>query len=70
MGKVYLMGITQEAEGKYKCEVSTEGPKFNTDFKEANMSVYGEFSCGYNSFFPSWVLALYSYNDLWKKSDQ
>jgi len=40
MGKVYLMGVTQEAEGKYKCEVSTEGPKFDTDFKEANMSVY------------------------------
>ena len=43
MGKVYLMGVTQEAEGRYKCEVSTEGPKFDTDFKEANMSVYGEF---------------------------
>ena len=36
------MNVTQDAEGQYKCEVSTEGPKFDTDFKEANMSVYGE----------------------------
>jgi len=39
-GKVHLMNVTQDAEGQYKCEVSTEGPKFDTDFKEANMSVY------------------------------
>ena len=42
MGKVYLMGVTREAEGKYKCEVSTEGPTFDTDFKEENMTVYGK----------------------------
>lgn len=27
---------------RYKCEVSTEGPHFNTDYREDNLTVYGK----------------------------
>ncbi|XP_032784367.2 uncharacterized protein LOC116922062 isoform X1 [Daphnia magna] len=37
-GKVILRGVTPEAEGSYKCEVSAEGT-FHTDVAEANLTV-------------------------------
>lgn len=40
-GKVILRGVTPEAEGSYKCEVSAEGT-FHTDVAEANLTVIGK----------------------------
>jgi len=34
-----LRNVTARAEGTYKCEVSTEGPIFDTDYKLANLTV-------------------------------
>lgn len=39
-GRVILRGVTAEAEGSYKCEVSAEGT-FHTDSAEANLTVIG-----------------------------
>ena len=33
--------MTLAAEGVYKCEISTEAPYFDTDYREANLSVIG-----------------------------
>lgn len=41
-GRVLLQNVTLAAEGVYKCEVSTEAPNFNTDYKESNLSIIGE----------------------------
>jgi hypothetical protein len=38
-GRVILSNVTVDAEGTYKCEVSTEAPIFDTDFKENNLTV-------------------------------
>jgi len=38
-GRVILKNITSEAEGTYKCEVSTEAPIFDTDYKQSNLTV-------------------------------
>jgi hypothetical protein len=38
-GRVILSNVTVDAEGTYKCEVSTEAPVFDTDFKESNLTV-------------------------------
>ncbi|XP_057371826.1 uncharacterized protein LOC130692756 [Daphnia carinata] len=46
IGKVHLKAVTREAEGRYKCEVSTEGPHFNTDYREDNLTVYDIYSDG------------------------
>ena len=40
-GRVLLRNVTARAEGTYKCEVSTEGPIFDTDYKLANLTVIG-----------------------------
>jgi hypothetical protein len=36
-----LLGVNREAEGRYKCEVSTEAPTFDTDYGEKSMAVHG-----------------------------
>lgn len=41
-GRVLLQNVTSAAEGVYKCEVSTEAPNFDTDYKESNLSIIGE----------------------------
>ena len=41
-GRVLLKNVTSDAEGTYKCEVSTEAPVFDTDYKEANLTVVGD----------------------------
>ncbi|XP_046635629.1 uncharacterized protein LOC124314463 [Daphnia pulicaria] len=46
IGKVHLKAVTREAEGRYKCEVSTEAPHFNTDYREENLTVYDIYSDG------------------------
>ena len=38
-GRVILSNVTVDAEGTYKCEVSTEAPIFDTDSKESNLTV-------------------------------
>jgi len=38
-GRVTLRDVSADAEGSYKCEVSSEGPTFNTDFAVANLTV-------------------------------
>jgi len=35
-----LRDVSVNAEGTYKCEVSSEGPTFDTDFAVANLSVF------------------------------
>lgn len=40
---------------RYKCEVSTEAPHFNTDYREENLTVYGQLN---NQFFPIFYLYL------------
>ncbi|XP_050540765.1 uncharacterized protein LOC126905252 isoform X3 [Daktulosphaira vitifoliae] len=39
MRKVTLKNLTLQTSGIYKCEVSTDAPKFEIEFKSANMSV-------------------------------
>ncbi|XP_025423164.1 uncharacterized protein LOC112692646 isoform X2 [Sipha flava] len=39
MRKISLSNLTLETSGMYRCEVSTEGPKFEMVFKSANMNV-------------------------------
>ncbi|KAK4027179.1 Beat-iib [Daphnia magna] len=39
VSSVYLRNIQRSNAGTYRCEVSCEGPHFETDFREANMSV-------------------------------
>lgn len=39
---VTLTNMTRLTEGAYKCEVSTEAPKFSLFFETANMSIVGE----------------------------
>ncbi|EFX76190.1 hypothetical protein DAPPUDRAFT_55430 [Daphnia pulex] len=39
LSTVYLRNIQRSNAGTYRCEVSCEGPHFETDFREANMSV-------------------------------
>ena len=41
-GRVTLKSVSVEAEGTYKCEVSTEAPVFDTDYKEANLTIIGQ----------------------------
>lgn len=40
-GRVLLRNVTLAAEGVYKCEISTEAPYFDTDYREANLSIIG-----------------------------
>ena len=40
--QVVLRNIQHSNNGTYRCEVSAEAPYFETDFKEANMSVIGK----------------------------
>jgi len=42
MGKVHLREATLETTGTYICEVSTESPNFETDFRLANLTVRGK----------------------------
>ena len=46
-GRVMLRDVSIDAEGTYKCEVSSEGPTFNTDFAVANLSVFGKYLVDY-----------------------
>lgn len=41
-GRVLLRNVTLAAEGVYKCEISTEAPYFDTDYREANLTVIGK----------------------------
>lgn len=43
MRKISLSNLTLETSGVYRCEVSTEGPKFEMVFKSANMNVIGKY---------------------------
>lgn len=43
MRKVTLTNITMQTSGTYRCEVSTDGPKFEMVFKSANMNVLGNY---------------------------
>ena len=42
-----MRNVTARAEGTYKCEVSTEGPIFDTDYKQANLTVIGNLKSGF-----------------------
>ncbi|KAJ9574079.1 hypothetical protein L9F63_008493, partial [Diploptera punctata] len=39
MNQVTLNNLQFNNSGNYKCEVSTEGPNFDTDAKNSNMTV-------------------------------
>ena len=62
-GKVLLRRVNSQAEGTYKCEASSEGPNFNTDFAESNLTVAGKFilwpllftSCHLTCAWQSWL---------------
>lgn len=43
MQNVTLTNLTMETSGTYRCEVSTDGPKFEMVFKSANMNVLGKY---------------------------
>lgn len=43
MRKVTLTNLTMQTSGTYRCEVSTDGPKFEMVFKSANMNVLGKY---------------------------
>lgn len=43
MQKITLSNITLQSSGIYRCEVSTDGPKFEMVFKSANMNVLGKY---------------------------
>lgn len=43
MRKVTLSNITLQTSGVYRCEVSTDGPKFEMVFKSANMNVLSKY---------------------------
>jgi len=51
MGKVHLREATLETTGTYICEVSTESPNFETDFRLANLTVRGTYIFVPNHFF-------------------
>lgn len=44
MRKVTLSNVTLQTSGTYRCEVSTDGPKFEIVFKSANMNVLGKYN--------------------------
>jgi len=48
-GRVLLKNITADAGGTYKCEVSTEAPSFDTDYKQANLTIVGESGAEWDS---------------------
>jgi hypothetical protein len=39
---VVLLNVSPESSGVYRCEVSVEGPSFETDSREAVLRVIGE----------------------------
>jgi len=41
--KITLRNLTLQTSGIYRCEVSTDGPKFEMVFKSANMNVLGKY---------------------------
>ena len=41
---VSLRSVTHASAGTFRCEVSGEAPDFETDYREANMSVIGKFA--------------------------
>lgn len=41
--KVILTNVTLQTSGDYRCEVSTDGPKFEMVFMSANMNVLSEY---------------------------
>lgn len=43
MRKITLSNLTLETTGVYRCEVSTDGPKFEMVFKSAYMIVLGKY---------------------------
>lgn len=43
MRKIALSNLTLETSGMYRCEVSTEGPRFEMVFKSATMNVIGKY---------------------------
>lgn len=43
MRKIKLSNLTLQTSGIYRCEVSTDGPKFEMVFKSANMNVLGKY---------------------------
>lgn len=43
MRKITLSNLTLQTSGIYRCEVSTDGPKFEMVFKSANMNVLGKY---------------------------
>lgn len=43
MQNITLSNVTLQTSGIYRCEVSTDGPKFEMVFKSANMNVLGKY---------------------------
>lgn len=41
--KITLSNVTLQTSGIYRCEVTTDGPKFEMVFKSANMNVLGKY---------------------------
>lgn len=39
---IRLTSLTAKSSGQYKCEVSTEGPSFATEYKIGNLTVISE----------------------------
>jgi len=46
MNRVTLINLHFNTSGNYKCEVSTEAPKFETVARNSSMTVMGKYSCG------------------------
>lgn len=43
MRNITLSNVTLQTSGIYRCEVSTDGPKFEMVFKSSNMNVLGKY---------------------------
>ncbi len=63
-GRVLLQNVTLAAEGVYKCEVSTEAPNFNTDYKESNLSIIGELTASQQALPPHLIVIAVQMNSL------